>query len=593
MRARVGARHDARMSAGCVYSERPCSIADGRGGPSTCLHPTAPEADALAELLLSRSLQAVSIGCGEAYFEGMLEARGVPVIAVDLDTLTDPSGYSRLRRYSRSIVRVRPGELYAVPSPAASALCFFWGRITPWRQYLEAFPAVPLVAIAGDGSAEAPHPSAQPLAALTEPVAGALEGAAGWRLLWRRGVSAVHPQAELAVYERVGVNTGGVNEGGVKEGDVTAVCEHPAPRVGPGGVNSPVDERGCGALSSPAHEVCWSGGVSSLIQEGCLGGGAPTPEAGGGAVGAATAWGVRGSGSRSRCVVAVERIPEHRQWMVRLVKGGRGVGEGRGEGWVDAPTACLLDQMEWVGGKEETWVGGGAGGVGPSGSAAASAIPNPAPAAPAVLVRLRLPFIGASSVGVRVREVGAGTRNSPRLEVIPAGGDANGPADGSVSPMSHQVRLGHQEGASGNSSCPASVVGARAVGAVRLAAVALVVDPEACGGGGAVLLTRRPSSMRSFPRAWVLPGGGVDASDVGVSAAAVRELEEETGLKIVGGAGREEEGAADILAAGEAACLGTTRLLCLWESCYPVKAAAWAQMVGGLRGGEEIGRAHV
>jgi 8-oxo-dGTP pyrophosphatase MutT (NUDIX family) len=185
-------------------------------------------------------------------------------------------------------------------------------------------------------------------------------------------------------------------------------------------------------------------------------------------------------------------------------------------------------------------------------------------------------------VGVRVREVAAGTdQNSPRLEVIPAGGPAG------AAPVSDLVPLGHQEGAGAtcDSACPASVVGAGAVGRARLAAVALVVDPEACTGGGAVLLTRRPRSMRSFPGAWVLPGGGVDSSDAGVSAAAVRELKEETGLRIIVGGDRlggvrGGTGWARV----EAACFGTTRLLCLWESCYPVRAAAWAQAVGGRVG---------
>lgn len=54
---------------------------------------------------------------------------------------------------------------------------------------------------------------------------------------------------------------------------------------------------------------------------------------------------------------------------------------------------------------------------------------------------------------------------------------------------------------------------------VRLASCVLLVD-----GNGSVLLTRRAPHMRSFPRAWVFPGGGVDAGEI-LPAAAARELQ--------------------------------------------------------------------
>ena len=60
---------------------------------------------------------------------------------------------------------------------------------------------------------------------------------------------------------------------------------------------------------------------------------------------------------------------------------------------------------------------------------------------------------------------------------------------------------------------------------LRSASVAVAVSGER------VLLTRRPASMRSFPRAWVMAGGAVDATDPTLAHAAVRELKEETGLE--------------------------------------------------------------
>ena len=86
---------------------------------------------------------------------------------------------------------------------------------------------------------------------------------------------------------------------------------------------------------------------------------------------------------------------------------------------------------------------------------------------------------------------------------------------------------------------------------LRLGAVAIPIDTE-----NRVLLTRRPSSMRTFPGCWVLPGGSVDPTDESIAHAALRELQEETGLR-----------------APPDAC----KPLCLWESCYPVTFEEWRE----------------
>jgi len=115
------------------------------------------------------------------------------------------------------------------------------------------------------------------------------------------------------------------------------------------------------------------------------------------------------------------------------------------------------------------------------------------------------------------------------------------------------VVLGHQQLPDQPRSCPAcaedAVTGVKERTALRLAAVAVAMDSS-----GRVLLTQRPRSMRTFPGAWVLPGGSVDANDASVAAAAQRELFEETGLRAI--------------AISKAP-------VCLWESCFPTTFAEW------------------
>lgn len=77
---------------------------------------------------------------------------------------------------------------------------------------------------------------------------------------------------------------------------------------------------------------------------------------------------------------------------------------------------------------------------------------------------------------------------------------------------------------------------------VSLSAVAVVVDSQ-----NRVLLTRRAARMRSFPKAWVMPGGGIDPGE-SILEGVVREVKEETGLDV---------------------SLESVEPVAMWESCFP------------------------
>ena len=154
------------------------------------------------------------------------------------------------------------------------------------------------------------------------------------------------------------------------------------------------------------------------------------------------------------------------------------------------------------------------------------------------------PLIGAARTTVLFRET-RDADGAPSVQLWPGG---TSHAEGANS-----LTLGHQE--ADGLACPATVdyhISPSPSLNPRLAAVALAVDESR----NHVLLTRRPRGMRTFPGAWVLPGGGVDASDVSLCAAATRELLEEVGIST--------------------APADASAPVCCWESCYPTSYTEWS-----------------
>ena len=102
----------------------------------------------------------------------------------------------------------------------------------------------------------------------------------------------------------------------------------------------------------------------------------------------------------------------------------------------------------------------------------------------------------------------------------------------------------------GATACPTTVTKKKSSRKpfVGLAVVGMLLDPNQ----QRLLITRRPSYMRSFPDAWVFPGGGVD-EDESLSEAMSREILEETGLQV------DDE---------------AWRIQSVWESVYPTQVTA-------------------
>ena len=195
------------FSVGRVYPQQPHTLLDEGSAtwpsPGTGAWPTPTQADALCAKLRALGIASIaSIGCGDGAVEAMLESRGLRVYAVDLDVLRDPAQYTTFRRFCREVRRVRPDELFDIPQPhgeaeaAATALGFFWGRSTPWRAYLAAYPRLRVCVVIGEPVATVGDECA------TEPSANALDAERGWRCVHRMPVRAVHPAAELCLYER-------------------------------------------------------------------------------------------------------------------------------------------------------------------------------------------------------------------------------------------------------------------------------------------------------------------------------------------------------------------------------------------------------
>ena len=159
------------------------------------VYPTPVQADQIVGLLRSRTRSCVCIGWDERVFEGMLERRGVSVVAVDADTFQDADAYYERRIYCREVRRVGIDSLQLIVDPPATALIFVNGFLAHWEAYLAHYPQLPLVLIIGDDASTAKGHFPRP---------AELESRKGFRLLRRMAVDCHEaPPLTLAAYESV------------------------------------------------------------------------------------------------------------------------------------------------------------------------------------------------------------------------------------------------------------------------------------------------------------------------------------------------------------------------------------------------------
>ncbi len=170
-----------------------------------CVFPTGAEVEALAAQL--RGLRVVSIGCGEGYFEALLQRAGLDVTAVDLrssssDEASESARWANANCFCGEIRRIRPHELFKLRDGGRGcALLFVFGKRCPLHRYLVAFPNCRVVAIAGTNDGVT-NPSYDTLARVTTRPERAGAVTRNWETTLDMPVRAVTGGARVVCYRR-------------------------------------------------------------------------------------------------------------------------------------------------------------------------------------------------------------------------------------------------------------------------------------------------------------------------------------------------------------------------------------------------------
>eukprot|EP00729_Bicosta_minor_P019789 gene19789-25317_t len=142
-----------KTTAGCAFpqDERQVSLSAGDAALASlsmhsCVWPTLVEittfANSILTLPVAKVATVVSIGAGSGVLEGLLQALGLTVVAVDLDVHSDPEDYETMPCYCDEIRRL-PGDgrfLYEIEDPATTMLLFLSAVTSPTADALVPFP---------------------------------------------------------------------------------------------------------------------------------------------------------------------------------------------------------------------------------------------------------------------------------------------------------------------------------------------------------------------------------------------------------------------------------------------------------------------
>lgn len=162
---------------------------------SPVIYPTSEQVDCLAGLSRAYSIRTMAcIGSNERILEGMLERRGVGVLALDSDIFKEGDEYYERRIYCSEVRRIGIGQLMRFEAPHTVCLVFVHTVLGPWEAYLARYPTIPLVVVIGNDDD----------AKLYKPKPKDLEGIAGLKLLRKFEIDCMrgHPRQTCVVYER-------------------------------------------------------------------------------------------------------------------------------------------------------------------------------------------------------------------------------------------------------------------------------------------------------------------------------------------------------------------------------------------------------
>jgi uncharacterized membrane protein YgcG len=169
------------------------------GESSPVVYPTSQQVDMFAGLMRGKVRTMACVGSGERLLEGMLERRGVEVIALDADTFKEADDYYEKRIYCSQVRRIGIGNLMRFTAPQTICLVFVYSVLAPWEAYLARYPEIPYVIVIGDDESKK----------LYQPKPKDLERFPGLKLMHKMPIDCYRsPPITCSFFERVPLSGG-------------------------------------------------------------------------------------------------------------------------------------------------------------------------------------------------------------------------------------------------------------------------------------------------------------------------------------------------------------------------------------------------